>query len=153
MSRSTSAYAGRAASIYRSEFFDYSTGHRSSISETLDIVERGFERLGIPLNGLVKMTGIAPCKAKDPKPYADVTPAMLMRMVALTQKGLRQAEIASELGCSQSAVSKNLTRLGIRQRAHRRIPTVTHQGPSWPPPRESFRESRPETSCGAAAQP
>lgn len=96
-----------------------SCGFGSSISETLDIVEAGLRRLGITsdrapcrISGAIRIT-------QDMPPVQDVTPAMVERMVALTQEGLTQKQIAEQLGCSQSAVCKNLRKIGIGLRLQR----------------------------------
>lgn len=94
--------------------------HSSTISETLDIVERGLRRLGISNETLRAPSPAALRVVEDVKPYAEVTPEMIGEMIRLSGLRLRQAEIARVLGCSQSAVSKHLTRLGIRQRAGRK---------------------------------
>jgi DNA-binding NarL/FixJ family response regulator len=96
-----------------------SYGHGSSISETLDIVERGLRRLGITgyTARPVRLASGIECENKRPKP---ITPEDVTLMRHLTAEGVNQAEIARRIGCTQSTVSKTLTRLGICQRRGRK---------------------------------
>ena len=98
-----------------SSFYGY-----SSISETLDIVERGLRRLGItgPAARPISSLGIR-IEVENKRPKA-ITAEDVDLMRDLTKQGVNQAEIARRVGCTQSTVSKTLNRIGICRRRGRR---------------------------------
>lgn len=101
-----------------------------TVQNCLDIIERGMRRLGINPNA--PMTRMAARTLSDPhvadeqekaKARAlykrggyELSEHQVARMAELAAGGKTQAEIALEIGCTQSTVAKRLNRLGIRKR-------------------------------------
>jgi predicted DNA-binding protein (UPF0251 family) len=93
-----------------------------TLASCLGVFNRGLRRLGITDEMLQAPPSPATIRiVEDQPPAKDITPEKIQEMVRLSRQNLSQAEIARRIGCSQSAVSKNLTRLGIRQRPPRRL--------------------------------
>jgi hypothetical protein len=78
------------------------------------LIERGLKRLGITDDCGPARVHRQIRIVQDTPPGKDITPVMIGDMIRLTSLGYSQAEIARQVGCSQSAVSKNLARLGYR---------------------------------------
>lgn len=99
----------------------------SSIHETLAIVERGLRRLGIDPDAPWTPISLRTMDDSDAvrekfkedavrrRGSYNLSEHQVARMVQLNRQGMTQSQIAQEIGCSQSAVSKNLPSARKRQ--------------------------------------
>lgn len=107
---------------------------KDTVANCFGIIERGLRKLGIDPTACVscrcsrtlidredaqrieerKMRAIARRGS-----YA-ISEHQIERIVALNQQGLRQQQIAAEIGCSQGTVAKHLAKLGFHRKHGRR---------------------------------
>lgn len=107
---------------------------KDTVANCFGIIERGLRRLGIDpaacVSSLCARTAVTPDTAQrteDRKTRAIarrgsylISEHQVERITALNAQGLRQYEIAAEIGCSQGTIAKHLAKLGYRKKPGRR---------------------------------
>lgn len=106
--------------------YDYDN---DTVANCFSLIERGMRRLGIDPRAPMTQLAARTCNTADKYSMRETAVArrgayelsehQVARMVVLHHEGKIQAEIAAEIGCTQSTVAKRLLKLGIRQKTRR----------------------------------
>ena len=107
---------------------------KDTVDNCFGIIERGMRRLGIDPTACVSCLCVGTAVAPDTAQRTEerkiraiarrgsylISEHQVERIAALNAQGLRQYEIAAEIGCSQGTIAKHLAKLGYHRKPGRR---------------------------------